>query len=89
MKANQAMKHTIFVVIALFWSSCGFGAGVPSIHIPAQDSSVKVKLTSSMSTTSSKPGDQRVRYDGGEVIGYGVHTAVNEGSEIVLSIWKK
>lgn len=155
MKADQAMKHIIFASLALFWSSCGFGAGVPqsSIHIPAQDSSVKVKLTSSMSTTSSKPGDpvtavvmgpyegatlegtvvhasydtlvfsfhtlklmngksypiqskvislvnskgiegqddlgHRVRYDGGEVIGYGIHTAVSEGSEIVLSIWKK
>jgi hypothetical protein len=151
------MKHIIFTLIALLGSSCAFGADVPqgSHLIAAQNGFVEVKLTSSMSTTSSKPGDpvtavvmgpqelqgailegtvvdaeydtlhfafhtlklmngktdpiqcrvvcivnskgiagqddlgQRIRCDGNGVIGYGIHTAVNEGAEIDLTVWKK
>jgi hypothetical protein len=53
------MKPFILALVASFWSSCAFGADAPqgSSPIAAQNSFVWVKLTSSMSSTSSKPGD--------------------------------
>jgi hypothetical protein len=59
MKANLAIKPIIFALVASFWSSCAFGADAPqgSSPIAPQNSFVWVKLTSSMSSTSSKPGD--------------------------------
>jgi len=157
MKADQAMKPIIFALIALFWSSCAFGANGPegADPIAAVSSFVQVKLTSSMSAASSKVGDpvtavamgpdhrllgatmegtvdraekdvvafsfhtlklngnsypiqsqvisvvnskgiagqddlgQRVRVEGDNVIAYGITTALNDGSEIRLSVWKK
>lgn len=160
-KANPTMKPIILALLAWSWSSGALGADARarapqgSSLLAAQDGFVEVKLTSSMSTTSSKPGDpvtavvmgpqalqgatlegtvvhaeydtldfsfhtlrflngktcsiqcrvvslvnskgiagqddlgQRVRYDGSGVIGYGIHTAVNEGAEIDLTVWKK
>jgi hypothetical protein len=53
------MKTFILSLVALFYMSCAFGAEGPdgSVPIAGQDSFVQVKLTSSMSATSSKPGD--------------------------------
>ena len=157
MKANQAMKPLIIALVALFWSSCAFSADAPqgSVSIAAQSSFVWVKLTSSMSSTSSKPGDQvtavvmgpeqallgatmegtvdraercnlafsfhRLKLINGKtyavqsrlisivnskgiagqddlgqrvgenagITAYGITTALNEGSEVYLSVWEK
>jgi hypothetical protein len=157
MKANHAMKPIIFALVASFWSSCAFGADAPqgSSPVAAQSSFVWAKLASSMSSTSSKPGDpvtalvmgpgeallgatlegtvdraegptlafsfQRLRLFNGKtyavqsrlisivnskgiagqddlgqrvgenagITAYGITTALNEGSEIHLSVWEK
>ena len=150
------MKPIIFALVASFWSSCAFGANAPqgSSPVAAQNSFVWVKLTSSMSSTSSKPGDpvtavvmgpgealagatiegtvdraerctlafsfhtlklNGITYpiqsrlisivnskgiagqdDLGQRVGvtadmtaYGITTALNEGSEVQFSVWKK
>lgn len=150
------MKPIIFALVASFWSSCAFGADAPqgSSPVAAQNSFVWVKLTSSMSSTSSKPGDpvtavvmgpeqallgatmegtvdradqctlvfsfhtlklngktylvqsriisivnskgiagqddlgQRVG-ESADITAYGITTALNEGSEIHLSVWER
>lgn len=150
------MKPIILALAALFWSSCALGADGPQGGSPVakQSSFVWVKLTSSMSSTSSKPGDpvtavamgpgegllgatlegtvdraergtlsfsfhklkingkthlvqsriisivnskgvagqddlgQRVG-ENADITAYGITTALNEGSEIHLSVWEK
>jgi len=156
MKNDQTMKTIILAVVAMSWSSCAFGADAPQGDSPiaAQSSFVWAKLTSSMSSTSSKPGDpvtavvmgpaaamlgatmegtvdladhctlafsfHTLKLNGktypiqsrlisienskgisgqddlGQRVGvtanitaYGITTALNEGSEIQLSVWKK
>lgn len=150
------MKPILFALVALLWPTCAFGADTPQADSPvaAQSSFVWAKLTSSMSSTSSKPGDpvtamvmgpgeallgatiegtvdradhctmafsfhtlklngksypiqsrlisvvnskgiagqddlgQRVD-EGAAMTAYGIATALNEGAEIHLSVWKK
>ncbi len=151
------MKPIIFALVAAFWSSCAFGADAPQSSGPvaAQSSFVWAKLTSTMSSTSSKRGDpvaalvmgpgdallgatlegtvdkaeratlvfsfhrlklfngktyavqsrlisivnskgiagqddlgQRVGENAG-ITAYGITTALNEGSEVFLSVWKQ
>lgn len=157
MKTKLAMKPLIFALVAAFWSFCALGADAPpsSSPVAAQSSFVWAKLTTSLSTTSSKPGDpvtalvmgpgeallgatlegtvvkaersnlafsfhrlklyngksyavqsrliavvnskgvagqddlgQRVGENAG-ITAYGISTALNEGSEIYLSVWKQ
>jgi hypothetical protein len=150
------MKPIILALAASLWSSCAIGADATqgSSPIAAQSSFVWAKLTSSMSSTSSKPGDPVTAFvmgpgeglegatiegtvdladhctlafsfhtlklngksypiqsrlisienskgiagqdDLGQRVGvtanitaYGITTALNEGSEIQLSIWEK
>jgi hypothetical protein len=157
MKAHQAMKPILFALVALFGSSFTLGADAPQGGIPiaAQDSFVWAKLTSSMSSTSSKPGDpvtavvmgpaqalegatmegtvdradqctlafsfhtleldgktypiqsriisivnskgvegqddlgQRIRMGSADITAYGITTALHEGAELHLSVWKR
>ena len=154
MKADQAMKPIIFALVAMFCTSCAFGAD-GSLPIAGQDSFVQVKLTSSMIVGTSKPGDvvtavvmgpapsllggrmegtidraehsvltfsfhtlnvdgtvypvqtrllavmnskgiegqddlgQRIRLEENNMVAYGIMTALNEGAEVRLSVWKK
>src|SRR5580658_666012 len=80
MKENQTMKPIIFSLVALFWSSCAFAADAPqgSSPIAPKSSFVWVKLTSAMSTTSSKPGDPVTAFVMGP--GEGLEGATIEGT---------
>jgi hypothetical protein len=53
------MKRIVPVLLALAYPTCAFGQNAPSDRAPIaqSNSSFLVKMTSSMSTTSSKPGD--------------------------------
>lgn len=59
-KANLAMKPIIVVLAASFWLSRALGADAAfdnNSPVAPRSSFVWVKLTSSMSSTSNKPGD--------------------------------
>ncbi len=74
------MKPIIIALVASFWSSCSFGADAPqgSNPVAAQSSFVWAKLTSSMSTNSSKPGDPVTAFVMGP--GEGLEGATIEGT---------
>jgi hypothetical protein len=74
------MKPIIFALVALFWSSSAFAADAPQVSNPIapKSSFVWVKLTSSMSTTSSKPGDPVTAFVMGP--GEGLEGATIEGT---------
>jgi hypothetical protein len=83
------MKRIILVFIALLYPSCAFGLEARDAEavVAASDSSFLVKMTSSISTTSSKPGDVITGevIDPGELRGAMVEGGIERADRAILS----